>query len=262
MKIGFFDSGMGGLSVLYEARKAMPRGDFLYYADCDRAPYGEKTEEEVHAYVFSAVDFLLNQGAEAIVLACNTATSVAVKDLRDTYSVPIIGMEPAVKRALDLSDRGRILVTGTPITLRGDKLRALIGGLDASLLVDLLPLPGLVKLAERGEFVSPLVEDYLRDALAPYPTEDYSVLVLGCTHFNYFKDTIASILPPTVSIVDGNGGTVRQLIRRLGGIPEGEGKTEFFLSGRPVREGEELARINGFLRRLAALDGEEAPHGI
>ena len=259
MKIGFFDSGMGGLSVLYEAQRAMPRADFLYYADCDRAPYGEKTEAQVLAYVFSAVEFLVAEGAEAIVLACNTATSVAVKDLRAKYTIPIIGMEPAVKRALDLSERGRILVTGTPITLRGDKLRDLIGELDASHLVDLLPLPGLVKFAERGEFVSEAVESYLKEELSRFDLNGYSFLVLGCTHFNYFKDTLSTLLPPHVRIVDGNSGTVRQLIRRIGGVAEGEGKTRYFISDREVTRPEEQARIGMFLQRLTRL---EENHGL
>ena len=254
MKIGFFDSGIGGLSVLYEARRAMPRADFLYYADCDRAPYGEKTEAEVLAYVFSAVEFLLSKGAEAIVLACNTATSVAIRALRERYTVPIIGMEPAVKRALDLSPEGRILVTGTPITLRGDKLRELIGGLDAAHRVDLLPLPGLVKLAERGEFSSSAVEEYVRGELSPFHLPDYSVLVLGCTHFNYFKDTLAAVLPPTVRIVDGNEGTVRQLIRRIGGVPtDGTGELTCYISDRPVTDPAEQARIATLLARLDLL---------
>ena len=259
MKIGFFDSGMGGLSVLYEAQRAMPRADFLYYADCDRAPYGEKTEAQVAEYVFSAVEFLVRQGAEAIVLACNTATSVAVKALRAHYSIPIIGMEPAVKRALDLSDRGRILVTGTPITLRGDKLRDLIGELDASHLVDLLPLPGLVKFAERGEFVSDEVESYLKKELSRFDLNGYSFLVLGCTHFNYFKDTLSALLPPHVRIVDGNGGTVRQLIRRIGGEAEGTGEIRYFISDREVTCPEDKERIDRFLSRLARL---EETHGL
>ena len=254
MRIGLFDSGIGGLSVLYEAMRAMPQAEFLYYADCDRAPYGEKTEAEVSAYVFEAVDFLLREGAEAIVLACNTATSVAVKALRRSYDVPIIGMEPAVKRAVDIAHSGRILVTGTPITLRGDKLRDLIGELDASHRVDLLPLPGLVKLAERGEFNSPAVTEYLESRLQGFDLGSTSGLVLGCTHFNYFKDTFRALLPPHVHIVDGNGGTVRQLIRRVGGVPaDGEGSTRYFISGRSVTDGETLARLTSYLDRLAEL---------
>lgn len=251
MKVGFFDSGIGGLSVLHCAQRAIPDGDFLYYADSDHAPYGEKTEAEVCKYVFEAVAFLVENGADAIVLACNTATSVAIAKLRSRYNIPIIGMEPAVKRALDLSSGKRILVTGTPITLKGNKLRHLIGELDAAHIVDLLPLPGLVKFAERGVFVSGKVTEYLKHELAPYDMSRYSAVVLGCTHFNYFKDTLSAILPPHIRFIDGNEGTVRQLIRRLGITEgtEGIGSTKYFISGREVN-GETLEQISTLLLRL------------
>ena len=251
MKIGFLDSGIGGLSVLLNAQKAMPDADFLYYADSDNAPYGEKTEGEVCKYVFYAVDFLIKNGADAIVIACNTATSVAVAKLRERYDIPIIGMEPAVKRALDLSTTGRILVTGTPITLKGDKLKLLIGELDKSHVVDLLPLPGLVKFAEKYRFKGDDVTDYIRSAFGEFELENYSFLVLGCTHFNYFKDTLRTVLPEHIRFVDGNDGTVRQLIRRIGrGDGQGNGKTRYFISGRELDSKEELSRIETFMSRL------------
>lgn len=252
MKIGFFDSGIGGLSVLHHAQSAIPSGNFLYYADSDHAPYGEKTEAEVCKYVFSSVEFLLQNGAEAIVLACNTATSVAVAKLRSHYNVPIIGMEPAVKRALDLSDGGRILVTGTPVTLKGNKLKHLIGELDASHIVDLLPLPGLVKFAEQDVFVSDAVTDYLKREFSALNMTQHSFLVLGCTHFNYFKDTMAALLPENVRFIDGNEGTVRQLIRRVGADPSanGTGSTQYFISGREVVGGDAMERITRLMCRL------------
>ncbi len=251
MKIGFLDSGIGGLSVLLNAQKAMPDADFLYYADSDNAPYGEKTEGEVCKYVFYAVDFLIKNGADAIVIACNTATSVAVAKLRERYDIPIIGMEPAVKRALDFSAEGRIIVTGTPITLNGDKLRLLIGELDKSHVVDLLPLPGLVKFAEKYRFEGDDVTAYIKDAFNGFNLEDYSFLVLGCTHFNYFKDTLRKVLPDRIRFVDGNEGTVRQLIRRIGrGDGQGNGKTRYFISGRELDSKEELSRIDTFMSRL------------
>ena len=251
VKIGFLDSGVGGLSVLRNAQKAIPNADFLYYADCDNAPYGEKTEAEVCGYVFGAVDFLLKNGADAIVIACNTATSVAVAKLRERYDIPIIGMEPAVKRALDLSTEGRILVTGTPITLKGDKLKLLIGELDRSHVVDLLPLPGLVKFAEKYRFNGDDVTDYIRSAFDGFDLENYSFLVLGCTHFNYFKDTLRTVLPEHIRFVDGNDGTVRQIIRRIGGFEsEKSSETRYFISGREMTSKEDLARMEVFMSRL------------
>ena len=115
MKIGFLDSGIGGLSVLHDLLTRMPMGEYLYYADSENAPYGEKSEEEIYSLVARGVDFLISRGAGAIVLACNTATSVAAKRLRAAHSLPIVGMEPAVKPAVRFHSQGRVLVTGTPV---------------------------------------------------------------------------------------------------------------------------------------------------
>lgn len=150
MNIAIFDSGIGGLSVLYQAKRMLPEAHFLYYADEDHVPYGEKTREQILTYTDEAVRFLLEQGADAIVLACNTATSVAAATLRDRYPLPIIGMEPAVKLALNQDDTHRVLVAATPITIRGNKLKCLVEHYDGHHLVDLLPLPGLVRFAEKG----------------------------------------------------------------------------------------------------------------
>ncbi len=128
MKIGFFDSGIGGLTVLSEAIKRLPNHEYLYYADTLHAPYGPKPKEEVRGYVFEAIEFLVQQGAQIIVIACNTATSIAIEELRTKYSIPIIGMEPAVKPAIHLKDemKKRVLVTATPLTLKEEKLHRLI----------------------------------------------------------------------------------------------------------------------------------------
>ena len=116
MNIAIFDSGIGGLSVLYQAKRMLPEAHFLYYADEDHVPYGEKTREQILTYTDEAVRFLLDQGADAIVLACNTATSVAAATLRDRYPLPIIGMEPAVKLALNQDDTHRVLVASVMVS--------------------------------------------------------------------------------------------------------------------------------------------------
>ena len=150
MKIGFFDSGIGGLSVLHHALKKLPHEQFLYYADSRHVPYGEKTEAEIAAYADAAIDFLLDEGVKAIVLACNTATSAAGETIRKRYPVPIIGMEPAVKKALETYGKGRILVAATSVTVKGEKLQLLIGRVDTRHVVDLLALPKLVCFAKAG----------------------------------------------------------------------------------------------------------------
>ena len=254
MKIAFFDSGMGGLSVLHHARKALPHESFLFYADETHVPYGTKSRADVERFVAEAFEFLLAQDVKAIVVACNTATSVAVPAMRARYDLPIIGMEPAAKKALALDPVHRVLVTATPITVAGEKMEHLIERVDREHLVDRLALPELVTFAEHMEFDSPAVENYLRKELAPYDLANYSALVLGCTHFNYFKPAFRKILPRTMRFVDGNEGTVAQLIRKLkerGELAEeGEQTVEYFYSGERVTDEKELRRIAAYNRQL------------
>ncbi len=214
MKIAFFDSGIGGLSVLHHAMKILPHEEFIFFADEDNVPYGTKSPQEVLRFVDTAFEFLIAQDVSAIVVACNTATSVAVKKMREKYSLPIIGMEPALKVALDTFPDRKVLVAATAITITGEKIRRLISRLHAENLTELKALSRLVEFAERQEFSSAAVENYLRGELSDCDWEKFSSLVLGCTHFNYFKDTFRKILPAHVKILDGNAGTVNELIRR------------------------------------------------
>ena len=143
MKIGIFDSGIGGLSVLHRAMKMMPNVSFVYYADTEHVPYGEKTVQQIREFDEHNLNFLIDQGVDAVVIACNTATSVATKEFRAGFPVPIVGMEPAVKKAVEqYCDTGkRILVAATPITIASDKLHNLLERVDKEHDVDLLPLP-------------------------------------------------------------------------------------------------------------------------
>ena len=252
MKIAFFDSGMGGLSVLHHAMKVLPHEEFIFYADEDNVPYGTKSTAQVQKFVGEAFDFLLKQDVKAIVVACNTATSVAVAEMRRRYDLPIIGMEPAAKKALDMDGTKRVLVTATPITVKGRKMELLIEKVDKDHLVDRLALPELVTFAERMEFNSQAVTDYLQEQLEPFDLSKYSSLVLGCTHFNYFKDTLRKILPENVQFVDGNEGTVRELIRRLkerNQLEHNAQSVTYFYSGRQVTDPMELERLQKCLAR-------------
>lgn len=217
MKIGIYDSGIGGLSVLHQARKMLPDAEFLYYADEKHVPYGEKTREEIKGYVEEILNFLIDHGVDAVVIACNTATSVAKKEFRNTFSVPIVGMEPAVKKAVRMQqdETKRIFVTATPITIYGEKLDHLIEQVDAHHKVDKYPLQKLVRFAERCNFDSPEIDEYLRNELKGFDFDRYEYIVLGCTHFNYFKEHFRTVFGKDVHFVDGNEGTVRQLMRVL-----------------------------------------------
>ncbi|MBR6258593.1 MAG: glutamate racemase [Oscillospiraceae bacterium] len=257
MKLGFFDSGIGGLSVYRLARKALPEADLIYYADTDNVPYGEKSESEVTRLADEAACFLVDKGAGAIVLACNTATSAAAGYLREKLNIPVIGMEPAVKKAVEEHPDGRILASATPLTCRGDKLRRLIDRVDSEGRVDTLPLPGLVRLAEEGNFSPEAVKPYLEKAFSPFDLTKYSAIVLGCTHFLYFTDSFRRLLPENVSIVHGNDGTVNQLKRIIGGSCPGNSREEYYFSGRPAGNAE-LSKIKLLLKRLEELEEYDA----
>lgn len=252
MKIGLLDSGIGGLTVLQQALAALPEVEYLYYADTDHVPYGTKTKEEIIRYVDEAVVFLIRQGVKAIVIACNTATIVAIEYIRGKYDIPVLGMEPAVKLAMDMLPQKRVMIMATPLSIKEDKLHNLISRVDVDHRVDLLPMPGLVVLAEAGRFDTEEVKDYLIHELTPYNLYDYSTLVLGCTHFNYFKDTLRSVFPADVEFIDGIGGTVNHLKNVL--IKEGltdhrVSGIQYFISGRPVTGKDQIAFFKGLLKR-------------
>jgi glutamate racemase len=210
LNIGIFDSGIGGKTVLNEAQKLLPNEQFIYFADTRHTPYGTKTVEQVREFVFSAIDELVKKDIKALVIACNTATSIAIEDLRKRYSFPIVGMEPAVKPAINCSNGKRTLVLATPITVAEPKLQDLIKDLHSEDKVDLLALPKLVELAEKDIFSGAQVEEYLQMEFSKLDVKQYGSVVLGCTHFVYYKDIIQKFFQ-NADVVDGNKGTVERL---------------------------------------------------
>jgi len=259
-RIGIMDSGIGGLSVLREALKLLPNEDYLYYADTANVPYGEKTKAEVQRLVCGAVDFIVRQGVKAVLVACNTATYAAIESIRAKYPIPIIGMEPAVKPAVEKSRSNankRVLVTATPMTIREEKLHNLIARSDSEDIVDLLPLPGLVTFAERGDFDEKTVLPYLEDRLSGLDLGDYEAVVLGCTHFIFFRDMFGKLFPPSVGIIDGNAGTVRNLKRILTEkalLDGGSGDVVYYNSGGRAEDRTALDRIERLFERLEAVE--------
>ena len=264
MKIGIFDSGIGGLSVLNEARHRLPEQEFIFYADTEHVPYGTKTPEEIIGYAIGITDFLVEQGAEAIVVACNTATSVAIKELRSRYDIPILGMEPAVNPAVEVTEGKRIMVIATPVTIREDKLKDLLHRVDGDHRVDLLAMPRLVEFAEREEFESEEVDEYLRQQFAAFDKSEYCALVLGCTHFNYFKPAYRRYFGEDTLLVDGNKGTVKHLAEVLGltlnqdNVIENDlehnmlcmENTKYFFSGKEVTDEKTLEHLKRLHLRL------------
>lgn len=215
--IAFFDSGVGGITVLNEAIRHLPNEHYIYFADSLNVPYGTKTSEQVIRYVIDAVENLLPLGIKALVVASNTSTSIAIEELRRRYSFVIIGMEPAVKPALEkcLNLGKRVLVLATPLTLKEEKFKKLVTGLDHFQFVDALPLPELVQYCEMLEFDEQIITPYFQSKFAEYDLNQYGAIVLGCTHYSFYRETLRRLLPSHVDIIDGNSGTVRHLMNKL-----------------------------------------------
>lgn len=212
--IGVFDSGLGGISVVRELRQTLPNEHVVYFGDSAHAPYGTKTPERVRELSFSIVDQFMSQGVKAIVIACNTATSAAVDDLRKAYDIPIIGMEPALKLACDRGQGKpqRVIVAATPLTLREHKFSALMERFQAGHDIHPQPCPDLVSIVEHGQLDDDeRVMSTLHRYFDQYDLEKTDSVVLGCTHFVFYRDYFRKLLPETAAIIDGNAGTIRHL---------------------------------------------------
>ncbi|MFW6386798.1 MAG: glutamate racemase [Bacillota bacterium] len=243
MRIAFLDSGVGGISVLAEALELMPGADYVYYADVENAPYGTKNKTKVRKAVFRAVEHLAAREIDGLVIACNTATSIAVRDLRQEYDFPIIGMEPAVKPAVEQTGEGRVLVLATALTIKEDKYRRLVERLDGEDIVDSLALSRLVEYAENFVYEKDVILPYLEQKFSAYDLGEYGTVVLGCTHFPLYRNFFRRVLPGHIDIIDGNRGTIRYLRQRIKeeysakkveeiGPGRGKGEINFFFSGR------------------------------
>lgn len=235
MKVGIFDSGIGGITVLKTAIELLPQVEYIYYSDNLHVPYGTKPKEEVLGYVKDVVKFLVSQGVQAILIACNTATSVAVKELREIYDLPIIGMEPAIKLALDDNAEGKVLVTATPLSLKEEKYKNLVAHIDHEHRAVALPLPELVTFAETKNFDEEMLTTYFKEKLSSFNLDEYVGIVLGCTHFIYFRKYLEKILPEHIKIYDGNEGAVRHLKECIGiteNVEKVEPKITFYYSGK------------------------------
>ena len=215
LPIAVFDSGMGGVSVLRELVALMPEERYLYYGDSANAPYGTKTVEQVRSLTLERIGALHDRGIKAAVIACNTATSAAVNELRERFSdIPVIGMEPAVKPAVLAHPNSTVLVLATPLTLREEKFRLLLTHYAALADVVPVPCPELVEFVERGELESEAVIQYLERQIGAYRGKA-SAAVLGCTHFPFVRRAIQRVLGPEARLYDGGSGTARETRRQL-----------------------------------------------
>ena len=210
--IGIFDSGSGGLSVLREILKILPKERFLYYADTAFCPYGEKTPEFIQSRGRAITDYLLGEGADIIVVACNTATAAAISTLRKEYAVKFIGMEPAVKPAALSSESGVIGVLATAGTLKGSKYLTTKGLYEDNVKIVEHVGKGFVELVENGELDGCKTMRVVRKSLQPLLDEGADRIVLGCTHYPFLRDVIQKIAGPSVQVIDPAPAVARHLL--------------------------------------------------
>ena len=231
--VAVFDSGLGGISVLRELVRTLPMENYLYFGDSLHAPYGTKTPQEVISLSLQAADRLLSQGAKALVVACNTATSAAIRTLRKTYpELAIVGTEPAIKPAVERHPGGRILMLATAMTVQEEKFQRLKAQYDDQAQIIPIACSGLMEYVEQGILRGAEVEGYLLDKLEPYLKVPIDAVVLGCTHYPFLSGAIRRIVGRRPEIIDGSIGIARQLERRLeeqGLLNPGDvsGKVEF-----------------------------------
>ena len=215
--IGVFDSGVGGLSVLREIAQRLPNASLVYFADQKHVPYGSRSMDDVRELSEGITRLLLEQGCTLVVVACNTASAAALRDLRSSSpDTPFVGMEPAVKPAAERSETGKVAVLATPATFQGALFASVVDrfahGVD---LVEIIA-PGLVELIEDGQTASEAVESILLESLEPAKSQGIDTLVLACTHYSFVIPAIQSILGPAIRVIDPAPAVAMQTVKLWG----------------------------------------------
>ncbi len=214
--IAVFDSGVGGISVLKELVHLLPQEKFWFFGDSANAPYGTRTVEEVRTLTIGHIDRMVQGGAKAVVIACNTATSAAAKALREKYdSLPVIGIEPALKPAALSRKHATVIVLATEMTIHEDKFHELAERFAGDTEIIPIPAPEIVSLVEEGKENSAEMDAYLQKIFLPFREKQIDAVVLGCTHFPFAYDGIYRAFDGKVTLFDGAEGTARELKRRL-----------------------------------------------
>jgi glutamate racemase len=241
--VGVFDSGVGGLTLLQELRKQLPSEHWIYVADSREAPYGTKTVAEIQERCDRIVDYLIEQDAKTVLVACNTASVSALAHLRERYTLPFVGTVPAVKPAAAMTRTGKIGVLATPTTADSRPLAQLIEQFTHGVTVMTQVCPGLVPLVERGVNDGPEAEALLMRYLDPLLEAGVDVIVLGCTHYPFLAEAIQRLCGPPVTLLDPASAVVRQLGRVLErealARTDGPGHGSFATTG----EREEFVRV-------------------
>jgi glutamate racemase len=252
--IGVFDSGVGGLSVLLEIKKLLPYENLIYVADSGNVPYGNKSPEFIRQRSESISDFLISQGAKAIVIACNTATASSILRLRKKWpEIIFVGMEPAVKPALALTKKGVVGVLATVGTLKSAQFAALLDKFAARTKVVMQPAPGLVECVEKADLTSHETQILVKSFVDPLLKKGADVIVLGCTHYPFLREAISKAAGKEVALVDTGAAVARQLQTKLKEFKLEAQESlalqnvEFFSSG----DLQEAKRVVSFLTEIA-----------
>ena len=209
--IGVFDSGVGGLSVLREIHQLLPNEDLIYVADSAHAPYGDKPKEFILERSRTIVEFFLTRNVKAIVVACNTATAAAVKELRGIYHLPMVAMEPAVKPAAEQTRTGVIGVLATSRTINSNNFQILFARFADKALIIPQPCPGLVDQVEQGDLLGPKTYQLVGRFVQPLLAQKADVLVLGCTHYPFLKPVIQELAGQNIKVIDSGEAIARRL---------------------------------------------------
>jgi len=213
--VGVFDSGVGGLTVVEALHRRRPGLSIRYIADSAYFPYGERTEDEVDARARTLAAQLIEEGCRLLVVACNTATSASLEQLREEFPVPIVGMEPPLKPAVERSRSHRVAVLATAGTARGERLARLHTAYAGETDVLTIPMPGLADLVEAGEVDGPRVETMLNEALRGLATEGIDELALGCTHYGFLRPVLERLLGPDIEVIDAADAVARRVEHQL-----------------------------------------------
>jgi glutamate racemase len=262
--IGIFDSGVGGLSVLKEIKEQFPRESLIYIADQIHVPYGNRSREKVLDFSKGIVRFLIQENVKLVVVACNTASAVALSELRRIYpDMPFVGMEPAVKPAAEETSTGVVGVLATPATFQGDLYASTVERFARGVKVLQDTCPGLVEQIEAGNISHPQSRQILKKALEPMLEKNIDKVVMGCTHYPFVIPLIEDIVGPDIKVIDPAPAVSRQVGRLLDSYQlQSEDKTgtyQFLTTGDPQKLSAitmELIGVETEVSQLVWIDGK------
>lgn len=212
LPIGVFDSGVGGMTVVSSIARMLPGERIFYYGDTARCPYGDRSPDEVYRYTVESLDYLVSQGVKLIVVACNTATAIALPRLKVRYSIPVIGViQPGAQTAVRATATGRIGVIGTEVTISSNAYANEIHKLSPDADVFSLACPKFVPLVESGQLTGEAVQTVVDESLRPFFDREVDVLILGCTHYPLLRDRISAAMGSNVELISSADETARRV---------------------------------------------------